>query len=145
MPTPPTDNDGFITPHDDHQTIPNDSYVIRYIHRKQLPENKDGTRCLSSGAFSGSSEDKDRYEGMSVDMEDELRTKGVTPDKRMPDDHEAAVLLPAGELRKLGLRVGPGPMLAKDPFHASVWDVKRTHRKKIKALSEWLIKPSDVT
>ena len=143
MAAPPKDANGYVEPHDDPQTIPDDSHVIRYIHTSQLVKCPDGTRRLSSGAFSKSNKSKDRYEGMSVDMHEAMIAKGVDPESRMPPDHEGAVLIQAAKLRELGLEVGPDPT-EDNPFHASVWGVKRSDRKKIKACCEWLIKPSDI-
>ena len=143
MATPPKDADGYVKPHSDRQTLPDDSYVIRYIHTTQLHPRPDGTRYLSNGAFSRSSKSRDRYEGMSVDMYEEMIAKGVDPKSRMQPDHEGAVLIEVAKLRELGLMVGPDPT-EDNPFHASAWVVKSTDRKKIKACCEWLIKPFDV-
>ena len=142
MATPPRDEDGIVVPHDDRETIPDTSCVVRYIHRKQLSKAADGILHPSSGAFSATSKSRDRYEGMSVVMLDRLRDANLHPSSRMPPDHVGAVLIEAGKLRQLGLQVGPDPMVNDDPFHASVWGVKSSHRKKIKKLSVWLIEPS---
>lgn len=144
MATPPRDKNGLVKPHDDQNTIPDGAEVVRYIHRQWLTPNPDGTRRLSTGAFSGSSKDRDPYQGMSGDMLDRLNDRGLDPATRMPPEHEGAVLIQAGGLRSLGLKVGPDPTLENDPFHASVWGVKKSHRKTIKAMSKWLIKPPDV-
>ena len=143
MAAPPKDADGYVEPHDDPQSIPDDSHVIRYIHTSQLYAGSEGTRHLSSAAFSKSSKSKDKYEGMSVDMYEEMIAKGVDPESRMPPDHEGAVLIEVAKLRELGLAVGPDPT-EDNPFHASAWVVKSTDRKKIKARYKWLIKPPGV-
>lgn len=144
MGDPPRDEDGIVTPHDDRTAIPDDALVVRYIHEQWLIPTPDGSRRLSKGAFSGSSKDKDQYEGMSVNMLSELKKHEVDPATRMPENHEGAVTLRAGDLRELGLEVGPDPGLRNDPYHAAVWGVKSSHRKKIKNLCKWLIKPQDV-
>ena len=36
MADPPKDEDGFVRPHDDLVTIPDDAYLVRYIHRMQF-------------------------------------------------------------------------------------------------------------
>ena len=144
MSLPPTDEDGIVKPHDDRQAIPDDAYVVRYVHRDQLIPNPDGTRLLTSAAFSETSEDQDRYQSMSVDIFDRLQKDNVDPRTRLPPNHEGAVLIPAGSLRKLGLQVGPDPMQSNDHYHAGVWGVKGSLRKKIKKrCCRWLIKPSD--
>lgn len=140
---PPRDEDGIVKPHDDRTAIPDDALVIRYIQEQQLHPNLDGTRRLSKGAFSGSSKDRDQYEGMSVDMLSELKKHGVDPATRMPENHEGAVTLRAGDLRELGLEVGPDPGLHNDPYHASVWGVRDSHRKKILKICRWLITPEN--
>ena len=141
MPDPPRDADGLVQPHDDHETIPDDARLVRYIHRLWIIFNSDGTKRLSSGAFSGSSKDRDRYEGMSVDMFEQLSRDGINPAERMPPDHVAAVLLWAGNLRALRFQVGPDPQHSDDLYHASVWGVKKQHRGKIQSSAEWLIPP----
>lgn len=103
MAAPPKDAYGYVEPHDDPQTIPDDSHVIRYIHTSQLVTYPDGTRLPSSGAFSKSNKSKDRYEGMSVDMYEAMIAKGADPETRMPPNHEGAVLIQVAKLRELGL------------------------------------------
>lgn len=146
MPNPPRDSDGYVIPHDDREKIPDESYVIRYIHQKQFNEGRSGRRTLSSGAFSGSSKARDRYQGMSVDMLDALNSDGIDPLKRLARIplHEGAVLLKSGDLRNLGLAIGADPMNLQDIYHASVWGVQSSHRKKIKNIIQWLIRPDDV-
>ena len=144
MATPPKDDDGFVEPHDDRQTIPDNAYLIRYIIDGHLYPNPDGTRRLSTGAFSASSKARDRYLGMSADMLGHLDLQGVDPAQRMREGHVGAVKIQAGKLRSLGFQVGPDPTKANDPFHASVWGVKKRHRKDILDAAEWVIKPDDV-
>lgn len=144
MTTPPKDANGYVVPHDDRAVIPDDSYVIRRIHRSWLKPVSGGYRTLSKGAFSGSSIEYDRYQGMSVDILDRLNEDGVDPASRLAPNQEAAVIIRAGDLRRLGLKIAPDLTRDNDKYHASVWDVRSSHRKKIKALSEWLIKPADV-
>ena len=144
MTTPPKDADGYVIPHDDPATIPDDSYVIRRIHRRWLKPVAGGYRILSKGAFSASSIEYDRYQGMSVDILDRLDEDGVDPASRLAPNQEAAVIIRAEDLRHLGLIVAPDLNRENDKYHASVWGVRSSHRKKIKALSEWLIKPADV-
>jgi hypothetical protein len=79
---------------------------------------------------------------MSVDMLDRLQNDNVDPCTRLRPDHEGAVLIRAGSLRVLGLKVGPDPMRSNDPYHAAVWGVKSSVRKKIKKrCCRWLVQP----
>ncbi len=144
MPTPPKDADGYVMPHDDQAAIPDDSYVVRRIHRQWLKPVSGGYRILSTGAFAASSVEYDRYQGMSVDILDRLKEDGVDPASRLARDQEAAVTVLAGDLRRLGLEIGRDPTRDNDKYHAAVWGVRSSHRKKIKALSEWIVKPADV-
>jgi hypothetical protein len=47
------------------------------------------------------------------------------------------------ELRAIGLQVGSDPRDI-NPFHAAVWGVKETVRKRLVKLYEWVDKPGDV-
>lgn len=110
---PPRDEDGYVLPHDDHAAIPDDAFVVRYVHKDQLAPSDDGRKLLSSGAFSETSKERDRYQSMSIDILNRLQRDKVDPCTRLPSDHEGAVLIRAGSLRKLGLKVGPDPMRSK--------------------------------
>ena len=109
MAAPPKDGDGFVAPHDDRQEIPDDSYIIRRIDRQWLKPASGNRRELSSGAFCPSSKRYDRYEGMSVDLLDRLNVDGVDPALRRKSNQEAAVFIRVGDLRQLGLLIGPDP------------------------------------
>jgi hypothetical protein len=144
MAAPPKDADGYVEPHDDPREIPDDSYVVRRISREWLKPAAGNRRELSKGAFAPSSKSHDRYQGMSVDILDRLNDDGVNPASRLKSNQEAAVIIRVGDLRQLGLKIGPDPTQNNDKYHASVWGVKGTHRKRIKALSDWLFRPVDV-
>ena len=144
MAAPTKDADGYVKPHDDPQAIPDNSYIVRRITRNWLRPASGGRRALSKGAFAPSSKGQDRYRGMSVDILDRLNDDGVDPASRLESDQEAAVIIRAGDLRRLGLEVGSDPTPRNDKYHASVWGIRDSHRKKVKALSIWLFKPNDV-
>ena len=144
MAAPTKDADGYVKPHDDPQAIPDDSYVVRRIHRNWLIPTSDNRRTLSKGAFAPSSKGHDRYRGMSVDILDRLNEVGVNPASRLQSDQQAAVIIRAGDLRRLGFQVGSDPTPRNDTYHATVWGVRDSHRKRIKAFSIWLFKPNDV-
>lgn len=139
MPPPPRDKDGRVVPHDDQESIPNDALLVRNVHEYQ--DNPDHGPRPSSGAFSGTSRERDPYEGMSVAVLDWLQADNIDPRSRLGPSHIGAVLLRAGDLRDLGLIIGPDPTDKKDPYHASVWGVKNKHRKKIRDKSRWVIAP----
>ena len=145
MAGPPRDADGCVQPHDDSDAIPNDGHLVRYVTDNALTpnDNPEGTKRLSSGAFSSSSKEHDHYEGMSVDAYERMVQDGVDVASRMRSGQKGAVLLRAGDLRALGLQVGMDPK-EDNPHHAAVWDVKNKHRKKIRKLAIWLIRPPDV-
>lgn len=143
MGIPPRDSEGRVKPHDDRD-IPNDAYVLRYIPPNWLTPDGHGGRRLSKGAFSPASISRDPYRSMSVDLLQPMLDDGLSPSGRKPADHEAVVRLKIGDLRNLGLKVGPDPGKNDDPYHAGVWGVERQHRKKIRELSAWVEKPPDV-
>ena len=145
MAGPARDKDGRVKPYDDKQTIPDDAYIIRYIPSGWLIPNEGGGRRLSSGAFAGSSEETDPYQGMSADLMQPMLDDGLGPTGRKEDRcAEAAVRLRVGALRALGLRVGRDPGQIGDPYHVNVWDVQKRHRRKIRNIAEWIDKPDDV-
>lgn len=143
MGEPPCDQDGVVTPHDDYDLIPDDALLVRYVQKMHLARQDDGRQRLSSGAFSATSKDRDRYRGMSVDIYSLLLRDGKNIAARMPPEHEGAILLWAGCLRQLGLKIGPDPMDAADPYHACVWGVSRGLAKRIRksCCDRWLIQP----
>ena len=104
---PPRDDDGYVLPHDDRMAIPDDAFLVRHIHRKQLSVSDDGRHRLSSGAFSETSRERDKYQGMSVDMLSKLQADDVDLCTRLPPDHVGAVLIGAGSLRQLGFTNRP--------------------------------------
>jgi len=138
------DKDGFTIPHDDYDAIPDESYVIRYIHRNWLIPNSDGHIGVSSAAFSGSSKERDRYQGMSVDILELLVQDNVEIPSRMPPGHEGAVKIQVGKLRGLGLKVAPDPSRDQGPYHASVWGIGNSHRRKIKSICVFYILPKEI-
>lgn len=144
MGVPPRDDDGCVLPHDDHIAIPDDAYLVRYVHKDQLPPSDKGRRCLSSAAFSESSRERDRYQAMSVDILAKLQADDVDPRTRFRPGHVGAVLIQAGSLRQLGLQIGPDPMRSNDRYHAGVWGVKSSLRKRIKkCCCRWLVQPTN--
>jgi hypothetical protein len=142
METPPRDADGRVQPHDDAD-IPNEAYLVRYVHSTQLVADRSGLRRLSTGAFSRSSKSYDFYQSMSADLLDLILKDGLSPMARMRPGHEAVVRLKIGDLRSVGLKVGHDPK-PDNPYHVGVWGVGSQHRKKLHAFAEWLEKPDDV-
>ena len=144
MGAPPRDSDGRVVPHDDTD-IPEDAYVLRNIVPDWLKSDSKlpGRRRLSSAAFSPSSKARDPYQGMSVDLLQPMLDAGLPPTGGKGAKHEAVVRLRVGELRRIGLRIGPDPR-DTNPFHAAVWGVKKGTKTKILKLCEWVDKPDDV-
>ena len=137
------DNNGRVVPHDDPTSIPDDELLVRNIHEFQ--DNPGADPRPSSGSFSPTNKGKDPYEGMSVDMLSRLKACGVDQKTRWGPNHVGSVVIRAGDLRQLGLKIGPDPSDydGKDPdhYHANVWGVKPRHKKKIRASAQWYIKP----
>ena len=145
MADPPRDEGGRVTPHDDRQSVPDDSFVLRSIPPIHLRQNQDGPgRYLSKAAFSPSSKQHDPYEGMSVDAGALLVEAGIPENERMLPGHEALVKIRAGDLRDLGCQIGPDPKIPENLYHAEVWDVRDNRRKAVKRKAIWVIKPADV-
>ena len=145
MADPPTDDDGIVQPHDDRETIPNDADLVRYLKSDWLVTKKapEGSRRLSTMAFTPSSPEYDRYQSMSLDLLPSMLAAGIDPKDKLGDEYEAAVVLRAGDLRDLELSIGMVPVDG-NPHHVSVWGVKARHRKRILRLSRWLSRPVDV-
>jgi hypothetical protein len=140
----PRDSEGRVVPHDDGD-IRGDEYVLRYIvpHWLKGHPSWPSQRRLSSAAFSPSSRRHDPYQGMSVDLLQPILDAGLSPTDRKGDKYEAIVRLRVWDLRSIGLRVGPDP-LPTNPFHAAVWGIKESARKRLMRLYEWVDKPDDV-
>ena len=146
MADPPRDEGGVVRPHDDCQSVPDDSFVLRSISPNHLRRNKDGPgRYLSKGAFSPSSAQYDPHQGMSVDAGALLVEAGIPEIDRMLPGHEALVKIRAGDLRDLGCRIGPDPIIPGNPYHAEVWGVRANLRKEVKRKAIWIIRPADVS
>ena len=131
MDRPPRDERGDVLPHDDPVTIPDDVELLRSLHPDHVRWSSDGSLIAKSGGFSGTNRNRDKYEGMSVSVIDWLKRDGRDPRDHLLPRHAAGAVLRTGDLRSLGLRVGPDPQ-DEDPYHAAVWDVKDRHRKKIR-------------
>lgn len=138
----PRDSDGRVLPHDD-TTISNDEFVLRYIPDRGFAATLDGKRRLSKGAFSASSPSRDPYEGMSVDLLTPLLRDGYTEVGR-GDAFVGVAKLRVGDLRSLGLRIGPDDKGEGDKYHANVWGVTDALRKKVLAVARLTKKPADV-
>lgn len=146
MADPPHDEDGRVKPHDDFQSVPDDSYVLRSIPSFHLKPNQDGPgRYLSKAAFSPSSAQQDLYRGMSVDASALLIEAGISEGARLLPGHEALVKIRAGDLRDLGCRIGPDPKIPENPYHTEVWGVRANLRKEVKRNAIWIIRPADVS
>lgn len=144
MADPPRDESGRVTPHDDRQSVPDDSFVLRSIPPMHLKQNQDGPgRYLSSGAFSPSSKQHDPYQGMSVDVGALLVEAGIPESDRMLPGHEALVKIRSGDLRDIDCWIGPDPRIPDNPYHGEVWRGAKL-RKKIKRKAIWIIRPEDV-
>lgn len=145
MSGPPRDEDGYVQPHNDYGLIPNESLLVRYVQKWDLTPKDDGKLHLSKSAFSASSKDRDRYQGMSVDLLQKLERDAVNISTRMRPQHQGAVLLQAGCLRQLGLMVGSDPMLSQDLYHCAVWGISAGLRKKIRkqCCVRWLVQPKN--
>ena len=60
---------------------------------------------------------------MSVTLERPLIEDGKSPLDLLPDDEWGMVRMNAGELRKVGGKVGSSP-LEENPYHGEVWGLK---------------------
>jgi hypothetical protein len=80
---------------------------------------------------------------MSVDLLQPMLDAGLSSTSGKRDAQEAVVRFLVGDLRELGLRVGPDPR-DHNPFHAAVWGVKKGARKRLVRLFEWVERPDDV-
>lgn len=137
MGTPPRDALGRVQPHDDPD-IPNDAYLVRYIDVVQMVSDGQGGKRLSSGAFSSSSKRVDHYQSMSCDFLNEMQQDSVQPSDRLKPTHAGAVRIRAGDLRAMGLKVGPDPRPG-NPYHVGVWGISTKKQKRdIRARSEWI-------
>ncbi len=146
MADPPRDEGGRVIPHDDRQSVPDDSFVLRSIPPNHLKQNQDGPgRYLSKAAFSPASEQHDPYQGMSVDAGALLVEAGIQERERMLPGHEALVKIRAGDLRDLGCRIGPDPIIPENLYHAEVRDVRANLRTAVKRKAIWIIRPADVS
>lgn len=145
MSDPPRDEDGYVQPHDDYDLIPDDALLVRYVQQWNLTPQDDSELQLSKSAFAASSKDRDRYQGMSVDLLQRLERDAVNILTRMRPGYQGAVLLRAGCLRQLGLMVGSDPMQSADPYHCAVWGITEGLRKKIRkqCCVRWLVQPKN--
>ena len=148
MSSPPRDEAGNVLPHDDAVNIPADALLMRRIDCNFLVEKTPSDqyrRRLSSAAFSPSSRDRDKNQGMSVDVLELLLQDRVAPRERLAANQEAAVAIRASALRQLGFKVGPDPTINNDKYHACVWGVKQKHKKQIRTSCHcWIVRPEDV-
>jgi hypothetical protein len=118
--------------------------VLRSVPSSSLPVlDGVGSRYLSTGAFSESSRQHDRYQGMSVTLEHLLLAQGLAVELAMLPGHEALVGLNVGALRDRGFQVGWDPR-PENLYHGQVWGVKKNRRQRIHDIREWIRRPPDV-
>lgn len=143
---PPRDVSGEVVPHD-HAEILEDHGILRRVSDQWVVTRADGRRTLTSLAFKPSS---DRYQGMSVDLEDWLREDDQNPEQFVTSPKwVASIRFRAGDLRSEGFRVGWDPLERQGAFpannyHAEVWGIERQHKDRLAELAEWFVPLPDV-
>lgn len=132
MASPPRDENGVVTPHDDADIANDDGLLRRIIPDVHVYTNDNGDKRISSAAFKESSRNAP-YGGMSVDIESLVVADGIAPASRAGEE-EGLVRLPAEDMRNLGFKVGSDP-IANDPeypdnpYHGEVWGISKGMRK----------------
>jgi hypothetical protein len=94
-------------------------------------------------AFSASS---GHHNGMSVDLEEEIRRAGLDPRAYVTQPKWiGSVRFQAGALRSLQLKVGFSPV-DHNPYHGEVWHIRtRSQKRQIQALATWFVPIPDVS
>lgn len=121
MAEPPRDANGVVIPHDDVD-IGRSSGLLRYVTPGQMVREGSGEDYRpSSAAFSSSSPQLDRYQGMSVDLEAVMQRQGAPLDVRAADDSDIWIYrIETAAVRDMGHLVGSDP-LPTNPYHGQVW------------------------
>lgn len=147
MPNLNRDDEGRVVPYDD-DSIDDDDLLIRRIPNNSLDDNSDGSRRVSSGAFSRSSKIRDHYRSMSVDLLSDLLAAGTGPrEENYYPDFEVIMSLRVGDIRaaQRGFRIGRLPSEG-NPAHCGVWNVSTLSKQKaLKEMAEFVRNPGDVT
>lgn len=147
---PPKDQDGLTIPHDCPE-IQNEHRLIRRISEEWIVSDHKGKKRLSTAALDPSSEDYDKYCGLSVDIEHFILNAGLDPKKFVTTPKfTGAISFSVDSFRSRSFLVGTDP--SKDnPYHGAVWQnetqgAKFTRGKKKELLkeAEWLVPLDDV-
>lgn len=135
---PPRDADGCVEPHD-HEQIQDEDIMLRGIPEWQILPTPDGGRRISSGAFSGTNCERDKYGGLSLGAKRVLECLEKTTEEWAAGRYLAVVCIPAGMLREAGVQIGWDPQ-ENDPAHCNAWDASGRPFPRRKALQKNLAK-----
>ena len=139
----------------DDDNIQANDVIIRRINPAQhvIRDKNRNLRRISTKAFQKSS---GKNEGMSVDIEALILKDGKDPREFVTTpDYPCSVYFYAGDVRELGLLVGPDPVenvpgKPDNPYHGQVWPEKPTQkftRKQQKGLlkaASWYVQEEGV-
>jgi hypothetical protein len=142
---PPRDEHGKVLPHD-HPGIRPDDGIIRRITEQYIVKEADGSRRLSSLAFSPSSGPNG---GMSVDLQAQIEEAGLNCREFINTTAPqciGAVRFEAGTLRGENLQVGFDPQ-PSNPYHGEVWGhfTDSMTRRTLPRLASWFIEIDGVS
>lgn len=138
---PPRDENGEVIPHD-HSEIENDDEVIRRISERQITQDKNGNRRISSIAY----KDAAKKSGMSVDFKQLIEKDGLDPREYVTTPRwTGSVLFKVSDLRQKDFMVGYDPIEPPNPdpnpYHGEVWSEFTGNQaaKKLKRMAEWFV------
>lgn len=141
---PPRDAHEKVIPHD-HPGIGSADGIIRRISEQWIIKEADGSKRLSSVAFSPSS---GLNGGMSVDLQTQIEEAGLNCCDYVTTtspQYAGSVRFEAGALRGAGLQVGFDP-LPSNPHHGEVWDnfTDPMKRRILPSLAVWFVEIAGV-
>lgn len=147
---PERNENGDVIPHD-HAGILQEHGIIRRISEQLIvyDDKSGGRRIASSLAFKASS---GSYGGMSVDLQHQIEEAGLDAVRYVTTPRWiGSVHFQAGQLRLIGLMIGPDPIEEKEgivpnPYHGQVWGgFTRQQQKSLREQCEWFVPIDGVT